>query len=102
MARYKFVGNSEDLPPRLPGAFGPYHHPERIGITQPRVASSELPWGKGPTVIYSERVASTSTGDLGGTIKMRPRLPHAGWMTLAIGGAPHPGPLPFRRGEGES
>src|SRR6266566_432207 len=41
-------------------------------IIQPRVASSELPWGKGPNVLYSERVASISPGALGGAREMRP------------------------------
>src|SRR5882724_11355745 len=43
-----------------------------MGIIQPRVASSELPWGKGPNLLYSERVASASPGRLGGTVKLHP------------------------------
>ncbi|MEY2427489.1 MAG: protein O-mannosyl-transferase [Verrucomicrobiota bacterium] len=33
-------------------------HPEGMDITQPRVASSELPWDKRPTAPYPERVVS--------------------------------------------
>src|SRR5258706_16427237 len=60
--------------PRL-GASCWYHHPERMEITQPRVASSELPWDHRPNTLYPERVASGPQDSLGGTGEMRlPRL----------------------------
>src|SRR5437016_13445999 len=35
-----------------------YHHPERMEITQPRVARNELPWGYRRDAPYPEKVAS--------------------------------------------
>src|SRR2546426_61054 len=49
-----------------------YHHPERMEITQPRVARNELPWDNGLNAPYPERVASWRQGSRGGTGKMRP------------------------------
>ena len=48
-----------------------YHHPERMEITQPRVARHELPWEHAPKpALYPERVTSASAR---GTVEMRPR-----------------------------
>jgi len=49
-----------------------YRHPERMDITQPRVARNELPWENGANVGYPERVASGREDALGGTAKLRP------------------------------
>ena len=54
------------------GASCLYHHPERMEITQPRVARHELPWEPAPkTTVYPERVISGSAR-IGGTVQMQP------------------------------
>ena len=47
-------------------------HPERMEITQPRVARNELPWDQGSNSRYPERVASGPRASLGGAGKIPP------------------------------
>src|SRR6266481_4743931 len=54
------------------GASCPNHHPERMGIIQPRVARDELPWGDRPNATYPERVASRLRRSPSGAGKLRP------------------------------
>ena len=54
------------------GASWHYHHPERMGIAQPRVARNELPWGSWSNVSYPEGVASQRQDTRRGTARMRP------------------------------
>src|SRR5207249_4569892 len=48
------------------------HHPERMEITQPRVARNELSWDNRLNARYPERVTSGWQGSRGGTKKIRP------------------------------
>jgi hypothetical protein len=84
------------------------HHPERMEITQPRVARHELPWEHASQApFYPERVIS-ARAQAGGTVEMRPdptgvscRYRHArrspdvagarpfGWTNAAVALEPH-------------
>src|SRR5258705_12083238 len=61
-----------------------YHHPERMEITQPKVARGELPWDKRSNTRYPERVASDRYGCVGGSVKMH--SPGSGHCSNPAGG----------------
>src|SRR5437868_5539070 len=57
------------------GASRHCHHPERMEITQPRVARNEPPWDGWSNVFYPERVASERKDARVSTAEMPPDKP---------------------------